>query len=208
MKTPVRKRSRARPAVIEAPDSSGKATGSGTNGKPPTTAKQGDASDRAPNIVRLKLVLSMVAEGKAQKEIAAHIGRDPRTVRRMLQQAKDLGLGVSEHLMPEDAVVQVIRNFAGLQADLIDMKREAEAEGNFKHRIWCVRELCRLEMAYAATLQRIGFFDSYRIGPPAASDPGVEGIELLLESARNLAAVVPGPVLEGEAEEVEDGKPD
>ena len=170
MKAPIRKRNRARPPALAAPDPSGRATGSDTNGKCPTTAKQGNASDCEPNVVRLKIVLSMTAEGKTQKEIAAHIGRDPRTVRRMLQQAKDLGLAVSEHLMPEDAVIQMTRNFAGLQADLIDMKREAEAEGNFKHRIWCVRELRCLEMTRAATLHRIGFFGSYRIGPPAASN--------------------------------------
>ena len=194
----IRKRTRAAPPGPQAQEPAVRALGQDDNEGP--HAPEIVDPDSGLNLARLKLVLSLVAQGKKHKEIAAHIGRDPRTVRRMLKQAKELGLAVSEHLVPEDAVAQVMQDFAGLRADLIDMKREAEAGGNFKHRLWCARELLRLEVGYVATLDRIGFFDGYRVRPTDLPDPGADGARRLIEAARSL---VSGPLLEGEATEVQ-----
>ena len=160
-----------------------------------TTADQKSANDQPtgqehaeldPNIVRLRMVHAMQAQGKKLKVIAAHFGRDERTIRRWLKQARELGLAVTGDLVPEDAVSEVVQNFAGHRADLLDLKREAEAEGNFGHRIWCTRELIKLEVAYVGVMERIGFFDGYRYVPPTPSDPTVKSAEQLKLATRNL----------------------
>lgn len=139
-----------------------------------------------PNIVRLRTVLAMQAQGKNLKVIAAHFGRDSRTIRRWLKHARELGLAVSGDLLPEDAVSEVAQNFADHRADLLDLKREAEVEGHFGHRVWCIRELIKLEVAYVGAMERIGLFDGYRFVPPTPSDPTVESAEQLKQATRNL----------------------
>ncbi len=141
-----------------------------------------------PNVVRLNLVLALLAEGKSQEEIAARIGRDPRTVRRMISQAKEMGLSVSEDLRPGDAVTRVIQTFSELKADLIDLKRQAEAEGNFKHQIACAKELLRIELAFVATLDRIGFFEGFKPLPAETIDPEMARANKLFDMAQDLVA--------------------
>lgn len=142
----------------------------------------------APNIVRLRLVLSLVTEGKSQKEIAARIGRDPRTVRRMIAQAREMGLSVSDELLPGDAVTQVIQSFSELKADLIDLKRQAAADNNFKQQISCAKELLRIDMAFIATLDRVGIFNGFRLAPPQTIDPDMARANKLIELAQDLVS--------------------
>ena len=146
--------------------------------------------DSQPNLFRLRMVLWMVAQGRSQKEIAAYFQCCERTVRRWITQAKNQGLVLSSDLVPDDVVAEIVQHFLERKADLLDLKREAEASGNFAARVLCIRELLRAEVAYVASLDKIGFFDGYRYVPKGRTDPEVQGAERLNRAAE---AILPRP---------------
>ena len=51
-----------------------------------------------PDTLRLRQVLTMRTEGRTQKEIAEHFGKDTRTIRRWMVEAKSLKLKLSLQL--------------------------------------------------------------------------------------------------------------
>ena len=192
MKTPVRKRSRARSANSQPSAPCSGVTESNGDEEQRTNAEILDPVNQDPSTVRLQIVVSMVAEGQTQPAIAAHFGRDERTIRRWITRARALGVGVPSDLVPENVVNQTMRNFLEFKADLLELKREGEATGDSRLRIFCIRELCRIEVAYIVTLERIGVFDGYRYSPPDLIDPAVQSADRLRQAAREALAPASG----------------
>ncbi len=190
MNMAVRKRSRARPVASQGPAGRGGMTESKARDEQRTSAEILDPVNQDPSTVRLQIVVSMVAEGQTQPAIAAHFGRDERTIRRWITRARALGVGVPSDLVPENVVNQTMRNFLEFKADLLELKREGEATGDSRLRIFCIRELCRIEVAYIVTLERIGVFDGYRYSPPDPIDPAVQSADRIRQAARE--ALAPG----------------
>ena len=124
-----------------------------------------------PNAVRLLLVLRMIAQGKSQREIAAHFEKDVRTIRRWIGRAKGLGIVVSNHVTPQAVVDEVMNRFAELRADVLDLKKQAEVHNDAKLTLRCVAELRILALAEVAGLGRIGFFDNFTFPPPSLPNP-------------------------------------
>ena len=124
-----------------------------------------------PNAVRLLLVLRMLAQGKAQRQIAAHFEKDVRTIRRWIGRAKELGLAVSETMTPQAVADDVINRFAELRADVLDLKKHAEAQADIKLVLRCIAELRNLTLAEVAALERIGFFDNFTFPAPFSPNP-------------------------------------
>lgn len=150
-----------------------------------------DADDRntveQPNALRLQTVLWMVAQGRSQKAIAAHFDRDERTARRWIQHARHQGLAINSSLVPADIVADFAQQFLERKADLLDLKRAAEAAGDFAARIAVIRELTRTEVAFLAGLEKVGFFDGYRHVPKESPDSAGQSADRV-KQATQLAA--------------------
>lgn len=192
MERSYRKRSRAGSANSQPSAPCSGVTESNGDEEQRTNAEILDPVNQDPSTVRLQIVVSMVAEGQTQPAIAAHFGRDERTIRRWITRARALGVGVPSDLVPENVVNQTMRNFLEFKADLLELKREGEATGDSRLRIFCIRELCRIEVAYIVTLERIGVFDGYRYSPPDPIDPAVQSADRIRQAAREALAPASG----------------
>ncbi len=187
--TSVRKRHRKATApereVQDAP------VGAITKGRP-GDATPGKGSDSCvavgedPDIIKLRTVLLMRAQGKTQPEIAAHFGKDARTIRRWEAKARCLKLGLVERLNPKEALAESLYTFAAEKADLLQLKMSAKESEDTKLYLRSVKELLRLECARMLVLERIGLFVGFAFPRDEPEDPGAQGANLLVNAARNM----------------------
>ncbi len=174
--------------------------GANTKGRPgdATPGKGSDscvAVDEDPDIIKLRTVLLMRAQGKTQPEIAAHFGKDVRTIRRWEAKARRLKLALAQDLNPREALADFIYSLAEMKADLMYMKESAKEAEDPKLYLRCIKELVRLEAARMAVLERIGLFDGYAFARAEPDDPSVRGARLVSSAARD--------VIDGDFERVE-----
>lgn len=126
-----------------------------------TRKKLDEDLDGSPEVVRLRAVLAMCAEGRTQLEISEHFDRDVRTIRRWLKKAKELKLALSERLTPQEALADFLYGVTQQKAVLLRVQREAVKDNNGKLVLQAAREILRLEATYMALLERIGLFDHF-----------------------------------------------
>ncbi len=126
-----------------------------------TSEKLDENSDGSPEVVRLRAVLAMCAEGRTQLEISEHFDRNVRTIRRWLKKAKELKLALSERLTPQEALADFLYGVTQQKAVLLRVQREAAKDNNGKLVLQAAREILRLEATYMALLERIGLFDHF-----------------------------------------------
>lgn len=126
-----------------------------------TCKKLDEDLDGSPEVVRLRAVLAMCAEGRTQLEISEHFDRDVRTIRRWLKKAKELKLALSERLTPQEALADFLYGVTQQKAVLLRVQREAVKDNNGKLVLQAAREILRLEATYMALLERIGLFDHF-----------------------------------------------
>ncbi len=150
------------------------------------TPWKGSDSCEDPDIIKLRTVLLMRAQGKTQPEIAAHFGKDVRTIRRWEAKARCLKLGLVERLNPKEALADLLYTFAAQKADLLQLKMSAEESEDTKLYVRCVKELLRLECARMLVLERIGLFVGFAFPRDEPEDPGAQGANLLVNAARNM----------------------
>ncbi len=105
-----------------------------------------------PDTLRLRQVLTMRTEGRTQKEIAEHFGKDTRTIRRWIAEAKQLKLKLFEYLTPEEALADYLYSFAAQKLDLLRLKKTAEEAGDHRLVLRCLKELTRFEATRMAVL--------------------------------------------------------
>ena len=111
-----------------------------------------------PDTLRLRQVLTMRMEGRTQKEIAEHFGKDTRTIRRWMSEAKQRKLKLSEHLAPDEALADFLYSFASQKIDLLCLKKTAEEAGDHRLVLRCLKELIRLDVTRMAVLEKLGLF--------------------------------------------------
>lgn len=155
----------------------------------------GADSSEDPDIIKLRTVLLMRAQGKTQPEIAAHFGKDVRTIRRWEAKARRLKLALAQDLNPREALADFIYSLAEMKADLMYMKESAKEAEDPKLYLRCIKELVRLEATRMAVLERIGLFDGYAFARAEPDDPSVRGARLVSSAARD--------VIDGDFERVE-----
>ena len=189
----VRKRTRKRPdpelGASVANDSEchgGKVDEHGSTMAAPGAPADTDLSD-TPDTLRLRGVLTMLAEGRTQKEIAEHYAKDPRTIRRWVKEARRRKLALSERLTPQEALADYLYGFAAQKADLLRMKEAAAEAKNFGLALRCIRELSRHEATRMAVLVKIGLFERYAFAPASADGPNEQSAQVLLDAAQNFA---------------------
>ena len=139
-----------------------------------------------PDTTKLRCILTMLAEGRTQLEIAEHFGKDPRTVRRWTKEAKRRKLAMSERLTPEEALTDFLCSFAAQRADLLRIKKSAEADENFGLALRCIRELSRHEATRMAVLEKLGLFDGLALGQSISDGPGTRKAQVLVDAAENV----------------------
>ena len=132
-----------------------------------------------PDTLRLRQILTMRMEGRTQKEIADHFGKDTRTIRRWMEEAKQLKLKLFERLTPEEALADYLYSFGSQKLDLLRLKTIAEAARDYRLLLRCLKELTRLEATRMAVLEKLGLFT--RITFAQLPDPRVGGTEALIE---------------------------
>ena len=93
---------------------------------------------------RLRQVLNMLLEGRTQKEIAANFGKNVRTIRRWIIEAKRRKLALTEGLTPQQALADFLYCCAAQMADLLRMKSAAEAQGDFGVAVRCSGSSCAM----------------------------------------------------------------
>ncbi len=197
--TSVRKRHRktaAKQVVQNAP------AGANTKGRPGDATPGNDsdscitdAGDSDPDITKLRTLLLMRAQGKTQPEIAAHFGKDVRTIRRWEAKARRLKLALAQDLNPREALADFIYSLAEMKADLMYMKESAKEAEDPRLYLRCIKELVRLEATRMAVLERIGLFDGYAFARAEPDDPSVCGARLVSSAARD--------VIDGDFERIE-----
>ncbi len=155
----------------------------------------GADSSEDPDIIKLRMVLLMRAQGKTQPEIAAHFGKDVRTIRRWDAKARRLKLALAQDLNPREALADFIYSLAEMKADLMYMKESAKEAEDSRLYLRYIKELVRLEATRMAVLERIGLFDGYAFARAEPDDPSVRGARLVSSAARD--------VIDGDFERVE-----
>ena len=135
---------------------------------------------------RLRQVLNMLLEGRTRKEIAANFGKNVRTVRRWIIEAKRRKLALTEGLTPQQALADFLYCCAAQRADLLRMKSAAEVQGDFGVAVRCSRELLRHEATRMAVLEKLGLFDGLTLGQVIPN--GERPVSVLIEAVDRISA--------------------
>ncbi len=140
-----------------------------------------------PDTLRLRQVLTMRMEGRTQKEIAEHFGKDTRTIRRWIREAKQLKLKLFEYLTPEEALADYLYSFGAQKLDLLRLKKTAEEARDYRLLLRCLKELTRLEATRMAVLEKLGLFTriTFAQSPP---DPDAAGTQMLIDGIDRVLA--------------------
>ncbi len=131
---------------------------------PKEPAADGSADQQGVTIddAKLHLCLLMHLQGRTQKEIAKHFGVTDRTIRNWFEKLKDRKLAISKDLDPHNEVSRTLFRFAAREAELLEWKRDAEADCDRKAMQAFAKELRQLEKARFDFLRRLGLFTDLR----------------------------------------------
>ncbi len=135
---------------------------------------------------RLRQVLNMLLEGRTQKEIAAHFGKNVRTIRRWIREATRRKLALTQGLAPEQALADFLYCCTAQSVDLRRMKSAAEAQGDLAVAVRCSREILRHEATRMAVLEKLGLFNGLALGQ--AMPDGERPVSVLIEAADRISA--------------------
>ena len=139
-----------------------------------------------PDTARLRQVLNMLLEGRTQKEIAVHFGKNVRTIRRWIKEATRRKLALTQSLAPEQALADFLYCCTAQSADLRRMKGVAEAQGDLAVAIRCNREILRHEAARMAVLEKLGLFNGLTLGQVIPD--GERPVSVLIEAVDRISA--------------------
>ena len=133
----------------------------------PSSRESRDKTEN-PEAAKLRMVLSMVAENRSQKEIADHFGCDVRTVRRWIKKAREQQLAVYQEFNPEEEIAATLFDLGELRAEAASVGRAAVEAGDSKLVLRTVEQRRRILESRVAILTKLGHFDGYRFEPGSA----------------------------------------
>ena len=157
-----------------------------------------------PDTLRLRQVLAMRTEGRTQKEIAEHFGKDTRTIRRWMIEAKQLKLKLFEYLTPEEALADYLYSFGAQKLDLLRLKKTAQEAGDHRLVLRCLKELTRLEVTRMAVLEKLGLFTRITFAQ-SIPDPAAAGTQALIEGIDRFLLAGAEAIADGEDPVENDG---
>ncbi len=111
---------------------------------------------------KLYLCLAMQLQGRTQKEIAEHFHVTDRTIRNWFDKLKGRKIAISKDLDPHNEISLTLLRFAAREAELLQWKRDAEADCDRKAMQGFAKELRQLEKDRFDFLRRLGLFTDLR----------------------------------------------
>jgi transcriptional regulator with XRE-family HTH domain len=117
-------------------------------------------------------VLRLTAQHLSQAEIARRYGVTIRTVRRWLEEARTRRLGTFRRATADGLLADTELLHDNLRAKLLQRMEAAEAAGNDRLWLECVKRIQAVERDRYVIREKVGFFDAYRLAPPL--DPATE----------------------------------
>lgn len=183
MSTHIRKRRRPAGITDQEPVNEAEPAENRAGEKPAQIAQNDteDASGCSPTEAKLQLVLIMMLDGRAQKEIASHFKVDPRTIRNWQKKLGGLKLGIVKNLDPTREVERILVRLVSSEVWYRDNREVALARSDFGTAIRCEKELLQLANQRVGLLSKLGVFDHFRLSQTNTDDPGKQQVELLAE---------------------------
>lgn len=140
----------------------------------PDAAAEADARDEDARTAKLRLVLMMAAEHRSQREIAARFGVTVRTVHNWLKEARERGLVGVRRSTADAFLAETEATHATMKAKLLRRMEVADARGDDRTWLACLKQLRGLEIDRYTVREKLGFFDSRRLAPAQPADEGAE----------------------------------
>ena len=129
---------------------------------------------------KLYLCLAMQLQGRTQKEIAEHFHVTDRTIRNWFDKLKGRKIAISKDLDPHNEISLALLRFAAREAELLQWKRDAEADCDRKAMERFAKELRRLEKDHFDFLRRLGLFTDLRFKGRPEEDSSARQAHLLM----------------------------
>jgi transposase len=153
------------------------------NGPAAVAPAVNDGPNDAPDIVRLRAVLSMSAEGRTQREIARHFGKDERTIRRWATEAQRRQVAILRNYDAEGELAKALYHLNDEFAFAMRTRRIAEETGNLKLALKANQQCQRITETRLAILTKFGLFDGFQLGSNSADNPHEAGAALIAGAA-------------------------
>ena len=142
------------------------------------------AAKGEPDIVKLRAVLTMSAEGRTQREIAKHFGKDERTIRRWTAEARRRQVTNLRSYDAEKELAKALYHLDDEFAVAMRIRRIAEETVDFKLALKANEQCQRITETRLAILTKFGLFDGYRLDATSVDDPHTAGAALIAGAAR------------------------
>ncbi len=137
-----------------------------------------------PDIVKLRAVLTMSAEGRTQREIAEHFGKNKRTIRRWAVEARRRQVTSLRSYDAEGELSKALYHLDDEFAFAMRTRRIAEETDDFKLALRANEQCQRITETRLAILTKFGLFDGYRLDATSVDDPHTAGAALIAGAAR------------------------
>ena len=111
---------------------------------------------------KLYVCLAMQLQGRTQKEIAEHFHVTDRTIRNWCDKLKGRKIAISKDLDPHNEISLTLLRFAARETELLQWKRDAEADRDRRAMQGFAKELRQLEKDRFDFLRRLGLFTDVR----------------------------------------------